>query len=270
MTVYIADTETTGLVNQQPIEICHINIDNEIDYHRLKLGNEDSINDLVSCTNNPEIYLERFKPSIAINEHASKVNNIYMKDLLKCRKTSEYILPDIEYLIAHNAQFDYRTLYFDGCHPETAAKKSKVKLICTKELAQIVFAGAKGLKNNKLTTLIEYLYPEHYYKFESTTHTALTDCKMVYLLLLKILEKFPKIKTWEELANLCNQPKDKETNYDEMNQKVEILETINFGKYKDKLFSEVPLSYLSWLIAQAGNSPSIKATCNYHLNEKRI
>lgn len=266
MNVYIADTETTGLAKQQPIEICYFDL-GEIELLR-QLKPADLAWFIADFSG---YYLERFKPSIPITEHASKVNNIYMKDLLKCRKTSEYILPEIDYLIAHQAIFDYNTLFFDGCHPDTLAKKPNVKLICTKELAQIAFAGSKGLKNNKLVTLIEYLYPEHYEKFTTSAHTALTDCKMVYLLLLKILEKMPNVKSWEDLASYCNQPKDKGQTYEEMNKTVEILEICNVGKvHKGKRFCDIPLDYLSWLVAQDWASPTLKATCNYHLNEKKL
>jgi exodeoxyribonuclease X len=251
MKVLIIDTETTGLVAPEPIEIAYFGLGTITNLRNSIFLGEDTIirwlmNDLDSY------YLERFNPSKAIDAGASRVNGIYKKDLLTCRKSSEFTLPtETEYFIGHNIAFDHRTL-----------GKPNVKLICTKELSLLTFNRQTGLGNNKLTTLIEFLYPGR--NLTINAHGALHDCKLVYLLLIKILEKLPKIGTWDELSNLCSQGKATKS-YEELNKTLTKLEVMPFGKYKDLFFSEVPKDYLKWLIKQEGLSPNLEVTIKFHL-----
>lgn len=251
MKVLIIDSETTGLQAPEPIEVAYFGLSNIENLRKCILMGEDF---LIDHTLNKldHYYLERFNPSKAIDAGASRVNGIYKKDLLTCRKSSEFTLPtETEYFIGHNVAFDHRVL-----------GKPEVKLICTKELALLVFNRETGLGNNKLTTLIEYLYPGR--GLTVNAHGALHDCKLVYLLLLKILEKLPKIETWDELSNLCSQG-NKTKSYEELDKPLKKLEVMPFGKYKGLFFQDVPKDYLKWLSKQDGLSPNLEITIKFYL-----
>jgi exodeoxyribonuclease X len=148
-------------------------------------------------------------------------------------------------MIGHNTAYDHRVF-----------GKPDVKLICTKELAQLVFPKDKGLKNHKLTTIIEWLYPEDGATLVANAHGAVLDCKLVYLVLLKVLEKLPQVETWEQLASLCSQGK---KSYEELNEPLAEMKELPFGKHKGCKFSEVPRDYLVWLSKQDGLSPPLES-----------
>ena len=239
MKVIILDCETTGLVEPMPVEIAYFPVGENPDFHRTHLT-DGWLEDITNIFNeNFEYFLQRFKPTKPIDLGASKVNGIYMKDLLNKPCITTFKFPsETEYMIGHNIAFDHRAL-----------GKPDVKLICTKELAQLVITGQK---NNKLTTLVEHLYPEHSEELLKTAHTALQDCKLTYLVLLKCLEKLPQIETWEQLSNLCSQGKKSYEELDKVKPKIAIT-VMPFGKHKGELLVDVPRSYLQWMINNMDN-----------------
>jgi exodeoxyribonuclease X len=233
--VIILDCETTGLVEPMPVEIAYFKVDD------CTLNKESRISDnfALECLSNVGYFLQRFKPTKPIDPGASKVNGIYMKDLIDKPCITTFKFPsETEYMIGHNIGFDHRAL-----------GKPDVKLICTKELAQLVITGQK---NNKLVTLIEHLYPEYSEELLKTAHTALQDCKLTYLVLLKCLEQLPQIETWEQLSKLCSQGKKSYKELDKVKPKVTVT-VMPFGTHKGKLLTEIPKSYLQWMLNNMDN-----------------
>lgn len=222
----IIDTETTGLKAPQAIEVAYIKLNPNLE----KLHDRYEQEELLKFDH----YAERFKPSKPIEAGASRVNKIYMKDVENCRPTSEFKLPEHSFFIAHNANFDFRVL-----------NKPETTLICTKELAQIAFDKdfSNGqLRNHKLTTLIEYICEQELaHRLLDSAHGALGDCVMTYHLLVEISNRLPHCKTFQDLANLCNQP-----------GKLKPFKPgkIHFGKHKGTLYTEIPEDYLQWLSKQ--------------------
>ena len=247
--VVILDTETTGLKQPEAVEIAWIELSQDINEVR---------------NNPPDIYNEssfvswfeqRYLPTKAIEEGASKVTGIYMKDVIDCPSIKTFVFPeDITYIIGHNIGYDHRVL-----------NKPNVKLICTKELAQM-FLQDKNLKNNKLTTIVEFLFEDGKALVENA-HGALHDCKLVYLILHQILQKVnpTTVSSWEDLAKFCSQGKQ---TYEQSSEKVIILKLMPFGKHKDEEFKNIPTSYLSWLLNQDNLSPSLRATLVHQLADR--
>ena len=98
--ILLLDTETTGLT--PPIEVI------EIAY--LTLSNTIS-KELTDFEWAMPTYTERFKPSGPIHPQASELHRIYLKDLLKCRPSSEVKIPsDTTILLGYNISFDHRVL----------------------------------------------------------------------------------------------------------------------------------------------------------------
>lgn len=253
MKVIILDCETTGLNQPEFIEVAYFELFDSVNAHRVDLGLELTINDLWNIPS----FNERFYPSKAIEPGASKVNGIYKKDLIGFRKSSEFEMPEgVEFLIGHNIAFDKRALNFN---PENILVSDSVRMICTKELAQLVI---KGQKNNKLTTLIEHLYPEQSEELLKTAHTALQDCKLTYMVLLKCLEKLPQIETWEQLSALCSQGKKSYEELDKVKSKPKDIEVtvMPFGKHRGELLTDIPKNYLTWMLNNMDNiQPNLRA-----------
>jgi exodeoxyribonuclease X len=245
MQVFIADTETTGLIDPQACEIGWLHVQDTLAEFKQAVVT-DSIAFLSDNSYFLSVYEQRFRPTKAIELQASKVTGIYMKDVIKCPSITTFEFPkSVKYMIGHNIAYDHRVF-----------GKPDVKLICTKELAQLVFPKDKGLKSHKLTTIIEWLYPEDGATLVANAHGAVLDCKLVYLVLLKVLEKLPQVETWEQLASLCSQGK---KSYEELNEPLAEMKELPFGKYKGCKFSEVPRDYLVWLSKQDGLSPPLES-----------
>ena len=228
----IIDTETTGLKPPiEAIEVAYITLHSDLAelQNRFKVTHQKLV-----VNEGLNTFQELFKPSVPIHPQASKVHGKYMRDLIHCRKSAEFELPEHSYFIAHNANYDYRVLN----RPETT-------LICTKQLAEIAFEVDKGngsLRNHKLVTLIDHIMPEEQAtELLKDAHGAMGDCIMTYHLLLEIQRRLPHITTWAGLASLCTQPKDLAT---------KVLKVIPFGKHKGTDFKDVPHDYLTWLYTQ--------------------
>jgi exodeoxyribonuclease X len=169
-----------------------------------------------------------------------------MKDVIGCPSIKTFEFPStIEFFIAHNAVFDYSVL-----------GEPDVKRICTKELSQLVFSGEKGLKNNKAVTVTEFLFPEQGKELTASAHGALADCKLVFYILHKVLERLPQVKTWDDLAKLCSQGS-KSKSYEELDKPTPPLTSIPFGKYKNIPIAEVPTDYKLWLLNQSNLTPAL-------------
>jgi exodeoxyribonuclease X len=242
--IIVIDTETTGLKEPQPCEIAYFNIESDIEYIvDLKLQ------DIFTEFEEMDYFCQRFKPLKPMEAGASRVNGIYDRDLIKFPCLSTFEFPqETKYIIGHNIAFDKRALNWRDSLPENHVFKNKtlisdnVKLICTKELAQLVI---RGQRNNKLTTLIEYLYPAESKILLETAHSALQDCKLSFLVLLKVLEELPNVTEWSQLASLCSQGK---KSYEELDKPEVEVTKMPFGKYKGHHISTIPLDYINWLL----------------------
>jgi exodeoxyribonuclease X len=157
-------------------------------------------------------------------------------------------------MIGHNIAYDWRVF-----------QKPDVKLICTKELAQLVYTKKDGLANHKLTTLVEFLYKEEGKKLTLKAHGALLDCKLVYLVLLKIVRKLPQVKDWQDLVSLCSQGT---RTYEESNKVIADMTILPMGKYGGRRFSEVPTDYLKWLARQKDLSPALERAVKMELTSR--
>jgi exodeoxyribonuclease X len=249
MTAYIIDTETTGF--KYPREVTEVAYQ-EITWNCISSGLTSLLEgyspfDILNAVfqeetaNRRSYYLSRFKPNKKIEEGAAKITGITDELVKDCPPSSSLILPKMTYFIAHNAVFDYDVL-----------GKPDVMRICTMEIAQNIFAAYKkdGLKNNKLGSLIEFFYPNESIELLATSHGALQDIKLVYLLLLKIAEKLPKADSFEYLLRYCSQGSAEEKPQSISDKRFKQLDNywyIEFGKHKGTRLNDVPRSYLMWL-----------------------
>lgn len=182
--ILILDCESTGISNHpihkhpQAIEVAYLDV-TDVDISTLSSLDKEII---------PK-YEERFFPSMEIHIEASKIHGLYKKDLFGCRKSEEIVIPETKYIIGHNIAYDVRALNI-----------KERNTICTLALVKVLDKNLKlGFANHKLDTLIKHYYPDEYTKIISKHHQALGDVYKTYLLLIKLLENLPHIKTWNEL-----------------------------------------------------------------------
>ena len=90
MSIYIIDTETTGTVEPQPIQLAWLQLDPS--WYRKVISK----------------YSEHFLPSKPIEFGAMMVHNLTLEKLSNCAPHTEAKLPDdAEYIIGHNVDFDW-------------------------------------------------------------------------------------------------------------------------------------------------------------------
>ena len=251
MKVVIADSETTGLVEPQACEVAFIELPEDFNEFR-ELDIPNPIEFLTNHDLHSSVFEQRYRPTKAIDPRASQVTGIYMKDLVNCPSIKEFEYPKTtEVMIGHNISYDWRVF-----------GKPDVKLICTKELAQLVYSKKDGLANNKLTTLTEFLYKEEGKKLTLKAHGALLDCKLVYLILLKISRKLSQVQSWDDLVSLCSQGT---RSYEETDKVLVPLTLMPMGKYGGRRFEDIPTDYLKWILRQDSMSKPVLVAAQLEL-----
>jgi exodeoxyribonuclease X len=160
-------------------------------------------------------------------------------------------------MIGHNIMFDWQMV-----------TKPDVKLICSKELAIKYLtkqsgAGTKGV--NTLTGLIERYYPEEAKELIANAHSALQDCKLTYLILLKVLEVAPELDSFDKLAAQCSQPTTSKTDsklpYLIEQDSYTKQHLLKFGKYKGEsleVLAIVDRNYLTWIVEKSTMPQDLK------------
>ena len=258
----ILDTETTNLPHLGG-EAC------EIAWLSVTWARSVNASALVYSKIEPHFH-QTFMPKGEFSPRASEVNGFTKENLKGSPCISTFVFPtDVTYMIGHNIMFDWQMV-----------TKPNVKLICTKELAIKYLTkqsgrGTKGL--NTLTGLIERYYPDEAKELIANAHSALQDCKLCYLILLKILEVAPELDSFEKLAEQCSQP-------DGSNGGVKLPSAINqdsytkeysltFGKYKGLAFSRINkvelYKYLTWIVEGSSLSQDLKDFIKQFLKDNK-
>jgi DNA polymerase III epsilon subunit-like protein len=134
---------------------------------------------------------ERFFPSMPIHPEATKIHGIQKKDLFGCKKSETITLPEMKYIVGHNAAFDKRCL-----------NMKEVPEICTMALAKTISKQLKiKYENFKLDTLAAHYYPEVADTLVTKLHSANNDVLKTLLVLVKLVEHLPTLKTLDDVYN---------------------------------------------------------------------
>lgn len=209
----IADTETTGVAPGSAIvELASVIITTDGDeYH----------------------YRELMAPGCPIPEGASNVHGIYNRDVDHLPPAEERVQEwwqDVTELhnatdpsapivyCGHNAAFDLRML-------SRYISLPPVRVLCTMRLARALFPVAP---NHKLTTLFEFFGLKGQYN----AHSALDDCLMTRDLLGFFRQHTGK--SYYDLASEQDKPMP--------------LTRMPFGKHRGLEFTEVPASYMRYML----------------------
>jgi DNA polymerase III epsilon subunit-like protein len=169
-----------------------------------------------------DMWAEFTNPGRPIDPGASEVNGILdhmVKDKPTLEEVMEQRFPKTPVVVvAHNWQFDSKFLspHIQNLHGA----------VCTLKLAR---EHIRGTKNHKLGTLAEELGLT-----TGEAHTAGGDT----LTTLHLMRHIVDITATPFLTHV------------KRSQTVRLLLRMPFGKYKDKLWADIPRSYLEWMVEQ--------------------
>lgn len=218
MTAYIFDSETTGLNDPHLIEAAWLQLE--------------SISSLAVTAD----FLQRYKPGKPIELSALATCHILDEELAGFHPHTDFNLPiDVEYLIGHNVDYDWRVI-----------GEPDVKRICTRALSSKLWPDADSHTQSAMIYL--------HYRAEATgllrnAHAALDDVKNCRLLLVKILDQLAaergrQVSDWEELWQISEDAR--------------IPTIIGFGKHKGAAFADLPRDYRRWLLNQPDLDPFVR------------
>jgi exodeoxyribonuclease X len=222
----IVDTETTGLTSSDKL----------FEYAHLALPTLEELQTSRPIYAHPAIEPHRsiWNPRMDIHPRATEVHGYTKESLAVYPHVEDFLMESTKYMIGHNVDFDARFLG----EPDT-------KKICTIRLAKMVWPKGGVVTSYSLTNLIKALV-EDGEELIKEAHGALPDCYLTIILLDKILEKLPRVTSWEELYVL-QLPKSAKV---PTSKGKTAMTCMPFGKHKGELFCDIPRSYLEWLTKQ--------------------
>jgi exodeoxyribonuclease X len=170
------------------------------------------------------------KPQGPIPPETSAIHHLTQRDFLKpsCASVDEAWIgiwdtlngvKPLEAYVAHNAAFDKSFL----------PQFNDAPWLCTFRCSLHLLPDAPGHSNQILRYYLGLKPP---LPGGLAPHRALYDC----IVTMTILQEMLKIKTLEELLELQHRPV--------------LLKTVKFGKWRGKLWSEIPREYLTWVSRQ--------------------
>lgn len=233
----LLDTETTGIGDEDRV---------------IQLG----FMLLDSNLNLLESHEELFSASQDISFFAMETHNItpnMLVDKPKCIDSKTYkrlleLNQEENYIIIHNAPFDIGMLKKESFAP-------KAKIIDTLKVARHIYPDEEShrLQYLRYKFGLYTLEDDEAKKIDITikAHSALGDVLILKLLLQKMLKDL-KEDALEKMLTLTNTPL--------------FIKKLNFGKYKDRLLSEIATtdpSYLKWVLE---NIQDLQEDLRYSIN----
>ena len=206
----IIDTETTGIKEPVPCEVAYWVIE---DLKMIPV----------------EQYCQRFNPSKPISLGATAVNNIRNKDVQNEPPFSTFKMPDVDYIIAHNSDYDWNAL-----------GKPDVKRIDTLAICRAMWPE---LDSHSQAAMAYHLYEDDAYQLLKKAHSAEADIKTLRLIIMGILAEMERrnynVTTIYQLWRLS--------------EKARIPKVMPFGKHQGTKIEELDDSYVDWLVNKADN-----------------
>lgn len=219
--ILIIDTETTGFTEPvEPIEVAWVQLDDGLISNDLDLAL-----DLMGR------FDQRYKPTQPISFGAMATHHITEEDLEDCPPSADFALPeDTTFLIGHNIDFDWK-----------AIGKPDVPRICTLALSRRLWPDEMGHSLGAM--MYRLLHKDEAKDLLRNAHSAYQDVLLTRILLQHILEKMPKVRTWERLW--------------EASERARIPVTMPFGKHKGTAIADLPADYCDWLLKQTDMDPYV-------------
>ena len=205
----ILDTESTGLKDAQLIEVAHM---------PFTLFEPDVDDD-------PPFY-QQYRPTCDIEYGAMATHNILPSDLLDCPSPDTFVLPDVDYIIGHNIDFDWKMV-----------GSPNVKRICTLALSRWLFPE---VDSHKQSAMMYYAYGADARPWLVNAHNALADVlnchRLINFLISTLRDRGYAVESNEELWLLS--------------ETARIPTIMPFGKYKDEPIANVDVGWINWYFKQ--------------------
>jgi exodeoxyribonuclease X len=205
MITLLIDTETTGFVEPEPIEIA------------LALFFLDGCHWQAPT-------VARLKPSKSIELGALAVHHIMDEDLVDCRPSSSFALPEeTQYLIGYNVDYDWG-----------AIGKPGVKRIDVCAMCRMLWPSAESHSQGAMLYLLRRGSARAALQ---RAHSAAVDLEICGTILGHVVAKAGLFPTIEALW--------------EFSERARIPTVMPFGKHKGMPIADVPADYKRWLLGQS-------------------
>lgn len=218
MSAIVFDTETTGFDDPVKIvEAAYITLDENF-----------------KCA---ATYYEQFDPGRPISFGAMAAHHIVLEDLVGCDPSDDFMLPpDVEYLIGHNVDFDWKAIGSPCVNEEGAT----IKRIDTLALFRKHFPD---VDSHTQSAMLYFFYGPKARSMAKQAHSALEDVRNLHRLLLELKAKLG-FETYEELW--------------QFSEVARIPDKITFGKHDGMKIVDLPRDYKNWLLRQEWLDPYLR------------
>lgn len=206
MSGLLVDCETNGLEHREVVDLAYCEID--IIQGQLHLGTP---------------IVQRFNPATPWEAGAVAVHFIAPADVADCRPSAEAAMPECEFVVGHNCDFDC-----DALHNTTA------KRICTLAISRGMWPMFKSHKLGAVYIELFGMTPPIVTNLRQS-HTAVGDIGILIAVLQRIVNvaQVPSLDELYELSQSCRVPTH-----------------MPFGKHRGMPIVEVPQEYKNWLLRQ--------------------
>jgi exodeoxyribonuclease X len=184
-------------------------------------------------------------PGVPIPPQASAVHHLRDTDVAGQPSLDDAMKPvrdnPADYYVAHNANFDRAFL-----------KVEDKPWICTWKCSLRAFVDAPSYSNQVLRYWLGLPDPV----CGGHAHRALYDAEVTSHLLVRLVTASTRESPYESMAEISSKPG--------------LMRRISFGVHKDKLYSEVPVDYLNWILNKSsGWSEDQLYSARYWLEKRR-
>jgi exodeoxyribonuclease X len=179
------------------------------------------------CEDNTIIdhYQSLVNPGIPIPPQASAIHHLVDDDVKDAPSIEDAMAPffdqEFDFVVAHNAAFDKRFMDF-----------GQAPWACTWKLAMRVYPDAPSHSNQFLRYFLKLPSPVH--AKNMAPHRAPYDSEVSTYLFQHLLSKATTDEPLEAMLKVSNNPL--------------LLKKCGFGKHKGQLWSDVPRSYLDFIL----------------------
>lgn len=205
--IYFVDTETTGTKDPEVIQFAWLSVDG---------GPRDMSTGAAVST--------LLRPSKPIELSALATHHIMDEDLVNAQPSKGYAYPFAEgdTIIGHNVDFDW-----------AAMGKPPVRRICMLALSRALWPENDS---HSLGAMIYCCYRSSAREMLKRAHDARQDVALSVMLFAAIMEKMPKVQTWDVVH--------------EASERARVPKVMPFGKHKGVAIDKVPADYKAWLLGQ--------------------
>jgi len=171
MKAVVFDTETTGLVDPEIVEVAYIPL-GDIKFEVPEMAGEP--------------FNQRYKPTKPIETGAMATHHILNSDVVDCPPSDSFEFPDCEYVVGHNIDYDINVAWFEG--------REQPKRICTLAMSRLTYPDI----SHKQGSVLYHILGEPARGFLKDAHSALADV-IVCRMLLDHFIQLHDLQTWEEV-----------------------------------------------------------------------